>query len=212
VGNGFNFENYFIADFTGDGKSDLVGRNSAGTLFLYPFNNNTFVGQGGGQIIGSNFNNYSHYFVADWNNDTKADLICRNTSGNLIYFPSVNGSFSGSGTVVGNGFNFSRYFITQINNNDIPDLVCKTTSGDLRGYPFNNTFIAQAGPHNMLSGWSNYEHYFFKDFTCDNKSDFLAVGFNGNLDAWKLYGAPSYGLEWSQQRNWSYENYFPGYY
>jgi hypothetical protein len=43
VGNGWNsITDYFVADWTGDGIPDLLVRNSAGDMLLYPFINGTF--------------------------------------------------------------------------------------------------------------------------------------------------------------------------
>lgn len=44
---------------------DLVVRNSNGDLLLYPFNNGTFYGQGGGKRVGNGWN-FTHYFVGRW--------------------------------------------------------------------------------------------------------------------------------------------------
>lgn len=41
-----------------------------------------------------------------------ADLIVRNSNGDLLLYPFKNGTFynAGGGTKVGNGFNFTNYF------------------------------------------------------------------------------------------------------
>jgi hypothetical protein len=65
VGNGFNFTNYFVGDWTGDGTADLIVRDSAGTLLLYPFRNNTFFNNGGGAVVGNGFS-FANYLVDNW--------------------------------------------------------------------------------------------------------------------------------------------------
>ena len=45
------------------GTDDLIVRNDAGELSLYPFRNGTFVGTG--QKVGHGFN-FTHYFVGNW--------------------------------------------------------------------------------------------------------------------------------------------------
>ena len=42
VGNGWDFSHYFVGDWTGDSKSDLIVRTASGDLLLYPFANGTF--------------------------------------------------------------------------------------------------------------------------------------------------------------------------
>ncbi|MBU7048099.1 MAG: hypothetical protein HXS54_16820, partial [Theionarchaea archaeon] len=55
VGNGWNFENYFVGNWTNDGTADLIVRKSNGEMWLYPFRNNTFYVPGYGKKVGENF-------------------------------------------------------------------------------------------------------------------------------------------------------------
>src|SRR5262245_28433613 len=75
---------------------DLVARDSAGTLRIYPFRNNTFFGNGGGTQVGVGFN-FTDYLVGNWTGDGTADLIVRDSAGNLLLYPFRNGTFFGNG-------------------------------------------------------------------------------------------------------------------
>jgi hypothetical protein len=217
VGNGFNFQSYFIGDFNGDGKSDLIGRNSSGTLYFYPFNNNTFIGQGGGGIVGTGFNNFTHYFIADWDADGKYDIICRNTSGSLYFYPNTNNQFSIS-TNVGNGFNMIDYYIVEVTGDQFPDLLTKTSSAELLAYPFksNHSFIGNGGGYSMLFTRELNSQLFFKDFSCDQISDFFEVKAGGLIEGRQCIttnGTPWYfGYSLYNVATWNYQKYFPGYY
>jgi len=180
VGNGFQFANYFVGDFTGDGIPDLIGRAGDGTLRLYPFNT-TFIGQGGGQIIGNNFN-YTDFFVADWSGDGITDLIVRNSSGSLFYFifDRFQRRFTG-GSNVGNRFFFTNYFIGDFNGDNIPDLLGRISSGDLLVYPFNTTFIGQGGGRRVGISF-NFTDYFLGDwYNNDGITDLIVRNSAGDL-------------------------------
>jgi len=68
VGHGFSFTHYLIGYFTGGTRPDLVVRNAAGDLLLYPFNGTTFVGSG--QNVGHGFTGFSDYFTERWTGRT----------------------------------------------------------------------------------------------------------------------------------------------
>ena len=63
VGSGFmGMSRYFVNDWTGDSRNDLIVRQN-GTLLLYTFANGAF--QGSGIQVGHGFS-FSHYFVRNW--------------------------------------------------------------------------------------------------------------------------------------------------
>ena len=73
-------------DFSGDGKADIVARDSAGALWLYRGN-----GAGGFAAqtqIGNGWNTMNAIVgPGDFNNDGRIDLAARNAAGNLfLYF------------------------------------------------------------------------------------------------------------------------------
>jgi hypothetical protein len=205
VGNGFNFVDYLVGDWTGDGKADLIGRNSSGTLYLYPFINNTFIGNGGGKIVGTNFN-FTHYFIADWNNNKIADLICRDGSGGLYFFQFANNSFT-TGINVGNGFNSSNYYIGEWTGDNFPDLVTNS-SGTLRLYPFvNNTFIGNGGG-SIIGTYPNYRNIFTRDISFDGISDLVMVDQTGLVSVAKFRNGSYSPFYLSAPHYWNFSRYF----
>jgi len=113
VGNGFNFDDYFIGEWTGDNLPDLVGRKNTGILYLYPFRNNTFIGNGGGRQIGSGFTSFwTKYFVSDLSGDGLSDITALDQSGYYYasqYSGPTNGTFP-SLRLYSGPWNFVNYF------------------------------------------------------------------------------------------------------
>jgi hypothetical protein len=89
-------------------SSDLIVRDSAGAMYLYPFRNGTF--QGEGTLVGTGWN-FTHFFVGNWTGDGTDDLIVRDSAGAMYLYPFRNGRFQGEGALVGTGWNFTHFFV-----------------------------------------------------------------------------------------------------
>ncbi|HEV8511835.1 MAG TPA: VCBS repeat-containing protein [Cyclobacteriaceae bacterium] len=213
VGTGFNFSNYFNADWNGDLINDLICRDANGTLYFYPFDGNSLT-YTGGTVVGNSFY-FTDYMAADWNGDGKADLICRDASGTLRFYPFVNNTFigNGGGTIVGNSFNFTHYLIADWNGDGKADLICRDASGTLRFYPFiNNTFIGVGGGTIVGNGF-NFSDFFIGEFTGDNLPDLACRNASGNLYLYPFGNNVSFiGNNGGRQigSGFNYVRYFPG--
>ncbi|MET3950981.1 VCBS repeat-containing protein, partial [Arthrobacter sp. UYEF36] len=127
-------------DFNGDGRSDLLARDSAGVLWFYP-------GNGTGAFltrvkIGSGWNTMTSLTSpGDLNGDGKADLLARDSSGVLWFYPG-----NGTGTLltrvkIGSGWNTMTSLTSpgDLNDDGKADLLARDSSGILWFYPGNGT-------------------------------------------------------------------------
>ncbi|HEU4668825.1 MAG TPA: S8 family serine peptidase, partial [Arthrobacter sp.] len=91
-------------DFTGDGKPDLLARESNGVLWTYP---GTGDGLFGWRIrVGEGWNVMSAISAAgDLTGDGKPDLTARDTNGTLWTYPGTGNGLFGSRIKVGDGWN-----------------------------------------------------------------------------------------------------------
>ena len=76
---GFSAANTRTHDFNGDGKSDIVWRDSSGNVAFWLMNGATMSSSGG---VGGVPATWSIVGQRDFNGDGKADLLWRDTSGN----------------------------------------------------------------------------------------------------------------------------------
>jgi len=120
VGHGFSFTNYFVGNWGGggqsdlgdgqggldDGKSDMIGRQANGNLFLYkfPFYN-------GKEKVGHGFN-FTNYFVGNWTGGAMDDLIVFDDKGErfLYLYKFMPGGFVWAGHVA-HGVNFTHHLV-----------------------------------------------------------------------------------------------------
>ncbi|WP_199831878.1 FG-GAP repeat domain-containing protein, partial [Streptomyces sp. ERV7] len=109
---GTGWKNYLLAsgagDLNGDGKADLLARDSSGVLWLYP-------GSGTGALatrvkVGSGWQVYNALVGAgDLNGDGKADLLARDTDGVLWSYPGDGKGNFGGRVRVGGGWQMYKY-------------------------------------------------------------------------------------------------------
>ncbi|MCZ1013047.1 VCBS repeat-containing protein [Streptomyces albulus] len=183
------------ADFTGDGRKDLVGVESAtGKLWLYP-------GKGDGTFgtrvqIGTGWNAMSKLAAADYTGDGKADLLAvENSTGNLFLYPG-NGSAVGMNalggrTQIGSGWGGMRDLTAiDVNKDGKPDLVAVDTNGTLWAYPGTGSLAGSSTLGDRVkigSGWGSMAELASPgDLDSDGKADLVAVDPAGAL--WKYPG------------------------
>ncbi|MFB7357975.1 FG-GAP-like repeat-containing protein [Streptomyces gardneri] len=149
-------------DLSGDGKADLVARDTAGKLWLYPGRGNGTLGArklvGGGwqvmnRLVGS----------GDLNGDGKADLVARDTAGKLWLYPGRNNGTLGARALVGGGWQDMQHLLAvgSYDGGSTNDLLAVTNEryaggqpGRLLGYRGTGTApTVLKGAEMIDSGW-----------------------------------------------------------
>ncbi|WP_407838163.1 FG-GAP-like repeat-containing protein [Streptomyces sp. DSM 116496] len=180
------------ADFTGNGKADLVGVESAtGKLWLYP---GTGSGTFGTRIqIGSGWGAMSKLSAADFTGDGKADLLAvENSTGAFYAYPgtgAANGTSTlGARTQIGSGWGSMRDLTAvDVNKDAKPDLLAIDGNGALWSYQGTGSLAGTntLGARTQIgSGWGGMTELAVPgDLNADGKPDLLAVDAAGAL--WK---------------------------
>ncbi len=204
VGHSFSnqFVDYFVGEFTGDGRSDLVVRRSDGDLILYPMSaaiGNGFYGSGPHKIGNGFRDQFTLYLVGDFTGDRRSDFLVRTTDGNLLLYPmasAVQQGLSNGPITVGKSFNdqFTHYFVVNVNDDLRNDLIVRTKTGDLLLYTMEQStetgFHFAGDPIKVGNGFGDqYTHYFFANFSgypFGDRSDLMARTTDGELRLWIL--------------------------
>ncbi len=188
VGHGFNdYSKFLVGNWIGDEKDELLALTNSGELHLFPFNNGTFYGQGGGVTVGHGFNGYKELLVGNWVGDGTDDLIAVTNTGEMILYPFNNGTFygQGGGVTVGHGFNgYKEYLVGNWTgaSDGTEDLIALTDSGEMILYPFNNnTFYNQGGGIVVGHGFSSYKKLIIGKWNNDGTDDLMVLSNNNSL-------------------------------
>ncbi len=180
IGHGFNnYRKFLVGNWTGNGTDDLIALSNDNKLVLFPFNNNTFYGQGGGVVVGQNFQNYKKFLVGNWTGNGTDDLIALTDDDKLVLFPFNHDTIDGQGggIVVGHGFNnFKEFFVGNWTGNGTDDLIALTDDDKLVLFPFNNnTFYGQGGGTIVGHGFHNYKKFLVGNWASNGTDDLIAL-------------------------------------
>jgi hypothetical protein len=163
-----------VSDFDGDAITDLVARDTAGRLWLYPGD-----GAGGFGVtrqMGSGWNIMTAIVTpGDVTGDTNADIIARDTAGRLWLYPGNGAHGLGARRQIGSGWN--GYTITNaadLNGAGCPDLLARDSAGALWLYPLSGNAVF--GTRTRIgTGWNGYTIWGPGDLSGDGNADILAA-------------------------------------
>jgi hypothetical protein len=127
-----------VGDMTGDGRPDVIARDSVGTLWLYP-NNGTSTSFGPRVQLGAPgaWSSFTGFLGAgDWNLDGKADLIARDANGTLQLYPGNGAGGIGAAQTLETGWQgISVISVGDFNNDGAEDVLIRDANGALFLYP-----------------------------------------------------------------------------
>ncbi|WUH90426.1 VCBS repeat-containing protein [Streptomyces sp. NBC_00433] len=151
-------------DLSGDGKSDLLARNSSGQLYLFK-GTGTGTGYTSRTLVSSGWNGYNAIIGAgDMSGDGRTDILARSTNGTLYLFKGTgNASAPFAGRIkLSSGFGAYNKIATagDIDGNGLADLLAvKASTGTL--YRFSAYGTGQfAAAVSLGNGWNTYSKLF----------------------------------------------------
>jgi hypothetical protein len=132
-----------LSDFNSDGFTDLVARDSAGRLWLYPGN-----GSGGFKArhqMGHGWGADAIVTPGDVNGDGNGDVLLKDGAGRLWLYPGNGRSGLGARRQIGNGWNYYYYYYitnaANLNGTGRPDLFARDPAGRLWLYPLSGNAV-----------------------------------------------------------------------
>jgi glucose/arabinose dehydrogenase len=172
-----------IADFNGDGKADLLWRNSNGAVTMWLMNGSTVASAVG--LLGTDpFWRVSH--VGDFNGDGKADLLWRNNNGAVTMWLMNGTVITSSLGILGADANWSVSHAGDFNGDTKADLLWRNTNGAVTMWLMNGTSISSSV--GLLGANPDWSVSHTADFNGDGKGDLLWRNTNGAVTVWLMNG------------------------
>ncbi|WP_329443460.1 VCBS repeat-containing protein [Streptomyces sp. NBC_01426] len=141
LGAGWNAFNSLTgaSDLTGDKNADLLARDTAGTMWLYPGTGNTAAPFGNRVKMGAGWNIFNSLVGGtDATGDGRPDLLARDTAGKLWLYPGtgVGATPFGPRAEIGTGWQIYNTVLApgDLNSDGKADLVARDAAGGLWSY------------------------------------------------------------------------------
>jgi Zn-dependent metalloprotease len=181
-----------LSDFNRDGGTDLVARDTAGILWLYPGSatgNPAPRRQMGTGWAGMN----ALVTPGDVTGDGNADLLARDTTGRLWLYPGNGAGRLGVARRIGSGWGgFTITNAADLNSAGRPDLLARDTTGALWLYPLSGNAVFGTRLR-IGTGWNGYTILGPGDVSGDGRADIMARDPAGSM--W-LYRGKGTGGVW----------------
>jgi FG-GAP-like repeat len=171
-------------DFNGDGKSDILWRNTDGRVALWQMNGSTLTT---GSVFANVPTTWTIANTGDFNGDGKSDILWRNTDGQVALW-QMNGATPTTQTVIGSApTNWQISGTGDFNGDNKSDILWRNTNdGSVAIWQMNGntptakTVVGAAATDWKISGTG--------DFNGDGKSDILWRKADGSVAMWQMNG------------------------
>ncbi|MFE5593341.1 FG-GAP repeat domain-containing protein [Streptomyces sp. NPDC056549] len=162
LGGGWQIYNLLVGpgDLSGDGKSDLLARDTAGVLWLYP-GNGAGTGVASRIRIGAGWGGFNRILGAgDFSGDGRADVVVRDGSGNLYLYKGTGSATSPFAGRVRIGTGWGTYTMLaapgDLSGDGKADLLGVNAAGDLYRYLGTGTDAAISPRVKIGHGFQTY--------------------------------------------------------
>ena len=121
-----------VGDWDGDGRDDVIARDSSGRLWLHPGTGS--AGYGPRRQLGTGFNTFNAILApGDWDGDGHPDLLTRRTDGTLWLYPGTGTGHFRTWHRIGTGFGVFNVIVApgDWDGDGRPDVLARRTDGSL---------------------------------------------------------------------------------
>ncbi|APV50802.1 hypothetical protein BWI17_14565 [Betaproteobacteria bacterium GR16-43] len=170
-------------DFSGDGKADLLWRNTDGRQAIYLMDGlATLATQ---EIIGAG-TGWTVTQAADFNGDGKRDLLWQHTDGRIAIYLMNGTTPTATQQVLNAGGGWNVTHTPDLDGDGKADLIFQNTDGTMAAWLMNGT--AMASGTTLLGAGSGWSVIRTGDFDGDGKDDLVWQHTDGRVAIWLMNG------------------------
>ena len=181
---GYGWEVAHVADFNGDGKSDILWRNASGAVGLWLMDGGTVLSRS--TLMPAGYG-WSPVLVGDFNGDGKADIVWRNTDGSVSMWLMNGTSIVDRGPLLGRGSTLGPLQVGDFNGDRKSDLLFQDSAdGSVQVWIMDgrsSTSTATIMPAN--GSWTVSQ---VGDFNGDGMADLVWTARDGTVGMWLMNG------------------------
>jgi ELWxxDGT repeat protein len=191
-----------ISDFNGDGNADLLWRATDGTVASWTMNGSVITSSNVVSLGGVAVKPDASWSIAgtgDFDGDSRADILWRNTGGSLVLWTMNGGTIMSSSAVTAGGAavtpdaSWSVAGVGDFNGDNRRDILWRNASGEVTAWFMNGATIS--GSADLTSGGAavrpdaSWSVAGIGDFDHDGNSDILWRNSSGALSEWLMNGS-----------------------
>ncbi len=167
-------------DFNGDGKSDILWRNTDGSVATWQ-QNGSIVTPGSVERLTAD---WTIAGTGDFNGDKNADILLSNADGRVTTWQMNGTSVTAAKTLGTLGAGWSITGTADFNGDGTTDVLFRNTNGTVATWQVNNAAATTVNTLGTLgAGWSIAGT---GDFNGDGTADLLLVNTDGSIAEWQL--------------------------
>lgn len=199
IGSGWgSFTALISTEWSGDGKQDLLVRNTDGLLLMYRGNGRGGFVTGTGESLGGGWGGFTALVApGDWSGDSHPDLLALQPDGTLLlYRGNGDSGFIGGGIPIASGWqNFNALLGPGDWSGDgKPDILARAADGSLQMFRGNgHGGFVTGNAQKVGTGWGGFTALTTRgDFSGDGFPDILARRSDGALLVYRGNGATGF--------------------
>ncbi|MET3845241.1 aspartate 1-decarboxylase [Bradyrhizobium sp. OAE829] len=170
-------------DFNGDGISDVLFRNSSGSVAVWELNGNHIDLNA---TVGSAGSNWHETGIGDFNGDGKADLLWRNDQGGVAMW-QLDGNHIASNTTVGSASSDWKIVdVADFSGDGKVDILWENSQGKVAMWQMDGDHIASNTTVGSVG--TDWKVIGTDDFNGDGKADILWENSQGKVAMWQMDG------------------------
>jgi probable HAF family extracellular repeat protein len=190
------------SDFNGDGSTDVLWRQSSGSLALWSMNGSTVTSSNAVTSQGNAVAPDASWSVAgtgDFGGDGEADILWRQSTGALVLWQMNGASISSSNAVTYQGntvapdASWSVAGVADFNGDAKADLLWRNANGAVALWQMNGATLSSSSTvtyqGNAIAPDASWSVASIGDFNCDGSADILWRQSGGSLAIWLMNGS-----------------------
>lgn len=183
-------------DWNGDGRNDVLARDGAGRLLMYPGTSTTGIAATPTTLATGWESMTALAGDADFTGDRHPDLVVRNAAGNLLLYRGNGTGGFGAVSTMGVGWQGMTALLSvgDVTGDGRSDVVSRGSTGLLYLYPGNGTGGLTSGRSTIGTRWDELTAVVpAGDFSGDGHPDIIGRAGSGNLLLYRGNGAGGFG-------------------